>query len=134
MSNVMSFVGNIGRDAELKDTSNGSRVLTVAVANTVGFGDKQKTIWFRVQLWGQRGEKLAPFLRKGQQVFVSGEMSLNEFTGNDGVKKTTVELNASVIDLVGKKDSSAPAPVQYTPPPPPQPVLVTPGYEEDIPF
>lgn len=111
MSNVFSFCGNCGRDAEIKYLPTGQAVLTVAVANTVGFGDKQKTIWVRVTLWGQRGEKLSPFLKKGQQVFVSGEMSLNEYTANDGTHKTTVELNANTIDLVGKKYSnSQPAP------------------------
>lgn len=116
MSNVFSFTGALGRDAELKHLQNGQLVLTAAVANSVGFSDKKTTLWVRVNLWGQRGEKLVQYLKKGQAVFVSGELTLNEYTGNDGVKKTNLELNATAIDLIGAKRESSP-PQQYAPPP-----------------
>lgn len=137
MSNVFSCTGTVGRDAELKNTPSGQQVLTVAVANNVGFGEKQKTVWLRVTLWGSRGEKLLQYLKKGQQVFVSGEITLNEYTANDGTLKTTVELNATVIDLLGKK-SDAPKPetvVTYAPPPSVSSHAPAPTkYDDDIPF
>jgi single-strand DNA-binding protein len=118
-----------------------------------------------VILWGRRAEgTLKDYLKKGQQVFVSGELTMNEYTANDGTKKTNLELNATIIDLVGKRESAAsdynaPAPVSsyapsahqpapaaqaYAPPPapsytPPQPrPAAAPSfnapYDDDIPF
>jgi len=119
MSNVFSFTGTIGRDAEVRTTPSGQTVLNVAVANNIGFGDRQKTIWVRVALWGKRAEgKLQNYLKKGQQVFVSGELSQNEYKANDGTTKTNLELNASIIDLVGSRNEQGAS--QQQPPPQPQ--------------
>ena len=103
----MSCTGVIGADAELRYTPSGQAVLSLTVANHVGFGDKQKTIWLRVALWGKRAEgKLKDYLKKGQTVFVSGELSVNEYKANDGTNKVSLELNASVIDLLGNRNSN----------------------------
>jgi len=112
MSNVFSFTGTIGRDAEVRSTPNGQSVLNVTVANNTGFGDRQKTLWIRVALWGKRAEGSFPsYLKKGQQVFVSGELSQNEYQ-QDGTTRTSLELNASVLDLVGGKRVDQNAPMQ----------------------
>jgi single-strand DNA-binding protein len=105
MSNVFSFTGTVGRDAEVRYTPAGLAVLNVNVANNIGFGDKQQTLWIRVALFGKRAEgSLQNYLKKGQQVFVSGELSMNEYKANDGSMKTALELTANIIDLVGKRN------------------------------
>jgi single-strand DNA-binding protein len=111
MSNVFSFTGTVGRDAEVRYTPAGLAVLNVNVANNIGFGDKQQTLWIRVALFGKRAEgSLQNYLKKGQQVFVSGELSMNEYKANDGSMKTALELTANIIDLVGKRnEGGAPA-------------------------
>jgi len=102
MSNVFSFTGAIGRDAEVRSTPNGQAVLSFTVANNIGFGDRQKTLWVRVTVWGKRAEgALQNYLKKGQQVFVSGELSQNEYQAQDGTTKSSLELNANIVDLVG---------------------------------
>jgi single-strand DNA-binding protein len=107
MSNVFSFTGTIGRDAEVRYLPSGQAVLNVSVANNVGFGEKQQTLWVRVAVWGKKAEgNLKTFLVKGQQVFVSGELTLSEYRANDGTMKTSLELNANILDLVGKKPTT----------------------------
>ena len=107
MSNVFSFTGTVGRDAEVRYAPSGLAVLNVTVANNVGFGDKQQTLWIRVALFGKRAEgQLQNYLKKGQQVFVSGELTQSEYRANDGTTKTSLELNANIIDLVGKKNEA----------------------------
>jgi len=104
MSNSISFVGTIGRDAEVRYLSSGQAVLNISVANNVGWGDKQQTNWFKVAFFGKRAEgTLVNFLLKGQQIFVSGELTQREFQGNDGATKYSLEVTANTIDLVGKK-------------------------------
>ena len=109
MSNVFSFIGTVGRDAEVRVTPSGMSVLNVTVANNIGFGDKQQTLWIRATLWGKRAEgSLQDYLKKGQQIFISGELSQSEYQANDGTTKTSLEINASVIDLVGKRNEKVP--------------------------
>ena len=104
MSNVMSFTGTVGRDAEVRYAASGMAILNVTVANNIGFGDKQQTLWIRVVVFGKRAEgQLQNYLKKGQQVFVSGELTQSEYKANDGTTKTNLELNATIVDLIGKR-------------------------------
>jgi single-strand DNA-binding protein len=59
-------------------------------------------------MFGERGVKLAEYLKKGTQVAVSGEASLNEFTNKQGENKASLQCNVSNVTLLGKKDVSAP--------------------------
>jgi single-strand DNA-binding protein len=109
MSNVFSFTGTVARDAEVRYSPNGLAILTVTVANNIGFGEKQQTLWIRVALFGKRAEgQLQNYLKKGQAVFVSGELSQNEYQAKDGTTKISLELNANVLDLIGRKNESRP--------------------------
>ena len=127
MSNVFSFTGTVGRDAEVRYAPSGVAVLNVTVANNIGFGDKQQTLWIRVVLFGKRAEgQLQNYLKKGQQVFVSGELTQNEYKANDGTTKTSLELNAHILDLVGGRKENAPA-RQAAP-------KADVAYDDDIPF
>lgn len=104
MSNVFSFTGTVGRDAEVRYTPSGLAVLSFTVANNIGFGEKQQTLWIQVTLFGKRAEgQLQNYLKKGQQVFVSGELTQREYQAKDGTTKTSLDLNANIIDLIGKK-------------------------------
>jgi single-strand DNA-binding protein len=142
MSNVFSFTGTVGRDAEVRYTPSGLAVLSVTVANNIGFGDKQQTLWVRVALFGKRAEGgLQNYLKKGQQVFVSGELTQNEYKANDGSMKTSLELNANIIDLLGKRNESSQPQQAYQAsdkqPPTPQSSShdnFDAPYDDDIPF
>ena len=138
MSNVFSFTGTVGRDAAVRYAPSGMAILNVTVANNIGFGEKQQTLWIRVVLFGKRAEgQLQNYLKKGQQVFVSGELSQSEYTGADGVTKTSLELSANIIDLVGKRgeNSGSSSPREYTPAKQ-SPTVETydAPYDDDIPF
>jgi single-strand DNA-binding protein len=144
MSNVFSFTGTVGRDAEVRYAPSGLAVLNVTVANNIGFGDKQQTLWIRVALFGKRAEgQLQNYLKKGQQVFVSGELTQSEYKANDGTTKTSLELNANIIDLIGKKNESSQPQQNYQSSGVPEQAPVRQGasndnfdvpYDDDIPF
>ncbi len=104
MSNQISFTGKLGQDAETKYTAGGMAICNFSVANNVGYGDKKSTIWFRCAIFGKRAESgLVEYLIKGQEVFISGELKVNEYTAKDGTAKTSLEVNANIVDLVGGK-------------------------------
>lgn len=112
--NVYTFSGNLGRDAEVKTIGAGT-VCNFAVAVKSGFGDKEKTEWISCAMWGKRAEGGLPqYLKKGQTVVVSGELSTREYQNSDGITKTVLEVRVAEVTLVGKRDD---APVQHTPAP-----------------
>lgn len=105
--NVLSLTGNLGRDAEVR-TAGSSTVCGFSVAMTAGYGDKKQTIWVDCSILGKQAEGSLPsYLKKGQQVAVSGELSTREHEG-----KTYLQLRVGSIDLIGKREdggSSEPA-------------------------
>lgn len=110
MSNVMSFVGRVGKDAITREA--GSTTVTgFSIANNVGFGEKKQTIWFDCSLWSARGEKMAPHITKGKELFVSGEVSQREYDG-----KTYLQLNVQTIDFVGSQSGGQQQSHQQAPP------------------
>ena len=112
MSNIMTFTGHLARDAEVKYTQSGTAILSFSVGNNVGFGDKKQTLWIRVSVFGKRAEgQLKDYLKKGTNVFISGELSQHEYKANDGTTKTSLELVATVVDLVGKRPERSDDPV-----------------------
>ena len=140
MSNTITFHGRLGRDAEVRYLPSGLAVLNAAVGSSVGFGDKQQTIWFSCALFGKRAEgELVNYLKKGVQVFVSGEMTLREYQAKDGTMKTNVEVNVNVIDLLSKKEyqqQEVPKarPQQARPTAPAPDATAYDDYQDDIPF
>lgn len=115
MSNSISFIGNCTTDAKVKNV-NGNSVLEVTVANNVGYGEKQSTNWIRVSYW-KNAEKLANYLVKGQPVFVSGELTSNEYTTQDGRTKMQLSVRANNMDFVGKKSTESESNIKVHNPP-----------------
>ena len=108
MSIILSGVGRIGKDAVVRNTGNGDAVTGFSLAMDNGWGDNKVTLWFDASGWGKRYEGAAPYLLKGAQVFVSGELGERE---HDGKTYKTIRLND--LQLVGgKKEGQSDRPAQ----------------------
>ena len=101
----VSVVGNLGRDAELKFISSGAAVLEFSIAHNQRSKEqgewKETTVWYRVSFWGNRGEKIKPYLLKGKQVFVTGALTVREYVTKDGRHGTSCEVRADDVVLLG---------------------------------
>lgn len=105
---TITIAGKLGRDAELRHTQGGDSVCSFSVAVDQREGRDKSTNWFRVSIWGKRGESLAPYLLKGAAVTVQGPLSLSEYEG-----KTQLNVRANEIALQGRRgDGSQGAPVE----------------------
>ena len=100
------IIGNLGADPEMRYTPNGRPVTQFNVAVNQSTKNQQSgewveaTDWFRVSVWGDRAERAAENLRKGNRVFVEGRFKTREFEGRDGQKRTSLEITAdSVVNL-----------------------------------
>ncbi len=94
------------RDPEMRYTPNGRPVTQFNVAVNQSTKNQQTgewveaTDWFRVSVWGDRAERAAENLRKGNRVFVEGRFKTREFEGHDGQKRTSLEITAdNVVNL-----------------------------------
>jgi single-strand DNA-binding protein len=107
--NTGTFAGYLGRDAELRNAG-GTDVVNFSVGVTIGWGDKKKTLWVGCALWGERAEKLAPYLNKGQAVSVSGDVDLRTYKNGDGETGAELSLNVQRVTLLGKRNGEHSAP------------------------
>ena len=106
--NIFTFTGNLGKDCEIKATQSGTTMCVFSVAVKSGYGENVKTAWPRCTLFGKRAEGGLPqYLKKGAQVCISGELSLDEWQDNNGVTQKMLNVNVREIDLVGGKQSAA---------------------------
>lgn len=97
------IAGNIGRDAEVRTTQNGDKITGWTVAVEDGYGQNKRTLWFDCSWFGSRGEKVAPYLRKGGKITVSGEFSTREHDG-----KTYLQVRVNDVTLQsGKQDGGS---------------------------
>jgi len=114
--NCFIFTGNLGQDAEVKNLPSGTTLCSFSVAVKSGYGDKEKTIWVKCNIFGKKAEGGLPqYLVKGAQVCISGELSLDEWQDQQGIKQKSLSVNVREIDLIGGKQSAAapqPAPRQ----------------------
>ena len=103
--NKMMIIGNLGADPELRYTPSGKAVTNLRVAvNDRSRGPDgewvEDTLWIRVEVWEQQAERLAEQLRKGNKIYAEGQLRAREYEGNDGQKRTSLELRfARVVNL-----------------------------------
>lgn len=109
--NTGTFAGRLGRDPDLRTTPTGKTVLNFSLAVDTFAGDKKETLWIGCTIWGERGEKLAPYLAKGKQVTVSGDIGIRQYTTQAGDARAEITCNVQRVTLQGgsERQESAPA-------------------------
>lgn len=112
--NNITVAGPLGKDAELRNLSDGTSVLSFSVADSQG--REKPTIWWNCSLFGKRAESLQQYLTKGQAVAVSGSVTEREWTDKDGHKRKSMDLRVADVALQGgKRESAAPTPAARKP-------------------
>ena len=116
--NKIIIVGYLGRDPEIRYVPSGEAVCSFTMATTEKKKDgTDDTTWFRITIWGRRGEAANQYLSKGKQVYIEGRLKQQEYTDRDGNKRTSLEVTATDFNFLGARDedgggggSSAPRP------------------------
>ncbi len=114
----LQIIGRLGKDCIQKEI-NGKNVINFSVAHTEKFKNstgamQEKTIWVECAYWTDR-TAIAPYLTKGQLVFVEGSPEADAYKKNDGEPGATLRLRVREVQLLGGKqesgreDESAPA-------------------------
>jgi single-strand DNA-binding protein len=101
---IITVVGNLTADPELRFTPSGAAVASFTIAATPRVYDKQANEWrdgdalfLRCSVWRQQAENVAESLLKGTRVMVQGKLKQRSFETRDGEKRTVIELDAEEV-------------------------------------
>ena len=102
----LQVIGNLGKDC-VTNTVNGKNVINFNVAHTEKFKDaqgnqKDKTIWVECAYWTDR-TAIAPYLKKGTQVYAEGTPELRTYPKNDGTTGVSLTLRVQSVQLLGSR-------------------------------
>lgn len=106
--NKVILVGRLGGDPEVRYTAEGTAVANFSLATDESFtdraGDRQRrTEWHRIVAWKRLAEVSGEFLSKGNRVYIEGSLRNRKWQNRDGNERTTVEVVATWIVMLGRK-------------------------------
>lgn len=106
----LQVIGNLGKDC-VTNTVNGKNVINFNVAHTEKFKDqqgnqKEKTTWVECAYWTDR-TAIAPYLRKGTQVYVEGTPELKTYPKNDGTTGASLTMRVFSVQLLGSRNENS---------------------------
>jgi len=154
--NRVILVGRLGRDPELKYTPGGAAVAKFSLATDESSKDRNtgetqsRTEWHNIVAWNKLAEICGEYLTKGKLVYIEGSIRSRQWQDQSGNKRTSYEIIARNMQMLGSKADSErmpsggtdrPAPERHAPAPPipsaasepvmpPEPEIS----DEDIPF
>jgi single-strand DNA-binding protein len=115
---IITIVGNLTADPELRFTPSGAAVASFTIASTPRTYDRNTNEWkdgealfLRCSIWRQAAENVAESLTRGMRVIASGRLKQRSFETREGEKRTVVELD---VDEIGPSLRYATAKVNRT--------------------
>ena len=106
--NKATLIGYLGHDPELRYTAGGDAVAHLALATTETWKDKttgikkEATEWHRVVLYRKLAEIAGQYLKKGSHVYIEGRLQTRKWTGRDDIEKSTTEIVADDMRMLGR--------------------------------
>jgi single-strand DNA-binding protein len=116
--NKVQLIGNLGRDPEVRSTSNGSKVATLSIAtgrkwNNQSGEQQEKTEWHRVILWNNKGSGLADvaerYLKKGDRVYIEGRIEYRTWEDREGKTRYSTEIVGRELMMLSGRGGGAEA-------------------------
>lgn len=110
--NKVQIIGNLGRDPEMRFTSQGKPVTSFNVAVNRQWTDREggkqeETMWFRVSAWDRLAEVCNQYLSKGMQVYIEGRLRPPQaYTDRNGNPACSLEITATEMQMLGSKGDS----------------------------
>lgn len=122
INNFSMIQGNLGRDPEVRQTQNGTKVATYTLAcYRANPKDKDKpfTDWYNVVAWGEQADQVTANLKKGMKVLVTGRFQTRSYTDKDGKTVYATDFMQDSFWLAPAKE---------------KPADFTPVTDDDLPF
>ena len=97
--NKVILIGNVGRDPEVRRTTNGDAIVSFSVATSETWRDKasgerkEKTEWHNVTIFNEQLGKIAEqYVKKGTKIYLEGQLQTREYTDKDGNQRKATDV------------------------------------------
>ena len=104
--NKVSLVGHLGKDPEVKQLENGTKVATFPLATSESYtkdGQKvENTEWHNITMWNGSAEIAGKYLTKGKLVYIEGKLRTRSYEV-EGVKRYSTEVIVDNFTMLGRK-------------------------------
>jgi single-strand DNA-binding protein len=119
--NKMIIVGNLGRDPQKKQMGNGDSVVSIAVATTKTWKNKdgqkqEKTEWHNCVAFRQLADIMDKYLKKGSQVYLEGYKQTDKYQADDGSDRYSCKIIVDQMQMLGGNGGTGSAPKQNSEP------------------
>lgn len=137
--NRVILIGNLGAAPESRAFADGSAVCNFSLATTDKWRDKETgdmkeaTEWHRIVLYRRLAEVASQYLQKGSQIYISGRLRTRKWTDKTGVERTTTEIEADEMKMLGK-NTDKPSMPNDSPQVKPSSALQNDDFDDTIPF
>ena len=113
MYNKIILAGNLTRDIEVRYTQSGAAIGNTAIATSRKFKSqageqKEEVLFVDITFFGRTAEIANQYLRKGSKVLVDGRLKLDQWTAQDGSKRSKHSVTVESLQMLGSKDEAAP--------------------------
>lgn len=110
MFNQMQLIGNLTKDNDLRYLPSGSAVYKNSVATSHKWKDqngsaKEEVMFMDIVMFGRSGEIANQYLRKGSKVFLQGRVVLEQWTAQDGTKRSKHILRVDTMKMLDSKST-----------------------------
>jgi len=132
--NRVQLIGRLGRDPELRFTSDGTAIANLSVATSERYKDKSgewidRAEWHKIVMYARLAEIAGEYLVKGSLVYLEGRLQTRKWKDKEGVEKYNTEIVADRLQMLGERatrDEGGGASGQQT--------TQAPHPDDDIPF
>lgn len=135
--NKVFLIGNLTRDPELRNTSNGTAVCTFTLAVTRRFKNANggnDTDFLNVVVWRAQADNCAKYLKKGSKAAISGSIQTRSYEV-DGVKRYATDIVADEVQFLStRSNEGGEYELDGAPAPKAVPVSSLEPVDEDLPF
>ena len=109
--NKVMLIGNLTRDPELRYLQSGTAVCDFGIAvnrtyKTASGEQREEVLFVDITAWGRQAEVVSEFLQKGRPVFVEGRLKLDQWTTDDGQKRSKLSVVMENFQFLDSRGSS----------------------------
>ena len=111
MYNKIIIAGHLSKDIELRYTQSGSAIANTAVASTRKYkgadgSQKEEVLFVDVSFFGRTAEIVNQYLHKGSKVLIDGRLKLEQWTDQQGQKRSKHKVDAESVQMLDSKNQS----------------------------
>ena len=111
MYNKIILAGNLTRDIEVRYTQSGTAVSSTGIASTRKFKgtdgtQKEEVLFVDITFFGRTAEIANQYLHKGSKVLIDGRLKLDQWTAQDGTKRSKHGISVGNLTMLGSKPST----------------------------